>query len=54
MVKTETLNLKDSDLVVNGLIPLNTEKKEFNMLMSLYQKAQIDILDKLRSTSRIF
>ena len=54
MVKTETLNLKESDLVVNGLIPLNTEKKEFNMLMSLYQKAQIDILDKLRSITRIF
>lgn len=54
MVKTETLNIKESDLVVNGLIPLNTEKKEFSMLMSLYKKAQIDILDKLRSSSRIF
>ena len=54
MVKTETLNLKESDLVVNGLIPLDTEKKEFNMLMNLYQKAQIDILDKLRGSSRIF
>ena len=32
----------------------NVEKKEFNMLMSLYQRAQIDILEKLRSSSRIF
>ena len=54
MVKTETLHLKNGELTASGLVPLDIEKKEFNMLMSLYQRAQIDILDKLRSSSRIF
>ena len=47
MVKTETLHLKNGELTASGLVPLDIEKKEFNMLMSLYQRAQIDILDKL-------
>lgn len=54
MIKTETLHVKNSELAARGLIPLNVEKKEFNMLMSLYKKAQIDILDKLRSYTRVF
>ena len=54
MIITETLFIKESDLTVNGLIPIDTDKKEFSMLMSLYKKAQIDILDKLRSFTRIF
>ena len=54
MVKTETLHVKNSELTANGLVPLNVEKKEFNMLMSLYQRAQIDILDKLGALQEYF
>ena len=54
MVRTETLHVNNNELIANGLVPLNPEEKEFNMLMSLYKKAQIDILDKLRCITRIF
>ena len=54
MVKTETLHVKNSELTASGLVPLNVEKKEFNMLMSLYQRAQIDILDKLGALQEYF
>ena len=54
MVKTETLHLKNGELTASGLVPLNVEKKEFNMLMSLYQRAQIDILDKLGALQEYF
>lgn len=54
VVRTETLHVNNNELIANGLVPLNPEEKEFNMLMSLYKKAQIDILDKLRCITRIF
>lgn len=49
MVKTEnTLKVENEELAKSSaLIPLNMENKEFEMLMSLYENAKNDIVQKL-------
>lgn len=49
MVKTEnTLKVENEELAKSSaLIPLNMENKEFKMLMSLYENAKNDIVQKL-------
>ena len=49
MVKTEnTLKVENEELAKSSaLIPLNMENKEFEMLMSLYENAKTDIVQKL-------
>lgn len=48
MIKTESLvKIKEDPLMTRGLITLNTENKEFKMLMDLYEKASKNILENL-------
>lgn len=48
MVKTENLDsIKENNLSQRGLVPLDTSKKEFEMLISLYKLANEDILEKI-------
>lgn len=49
MIKTENIvEFNDDELMVNSLIPLNTNKQEFDMLMDLYQRASKEIVDNLQ------
>ena len=48
MIKTENLDsIKENNLSQRGLVPLDTSKKEFEMLISLYKLANEDILEKI-------
>lgn len=48
MIKTESiLKEKDDKIISQTLIPLNMEKDEFKLLMSLYEEASGKILDNL-------
>lgn len=48
MIKTEDIvNFKKNELMINSLIPLNTENQEFDMLVELYQKASENIVKNL-------
>lgn len=49
VIKTENIvEIKENELMVNSLIPLNTENEEFNMLMELYHKASLNVLENLK------
>lgn len=46
MIKEESeINISQNEIISNGLIPIRIKDKEFNMLMSIYEKASNKVLE---------